>query len=195
MYTGKMGGFRSARYLLQAVAVGFETGVLHRDQIEIVFVGDETDDPWGKRLDDYIAQYNLEGIVLTKPPVSYGDVLRLQSQADVLMVFKGYGEVLTGGNMPAKLVDYLGAYKPVLALAPQGSVIHDLVAQVGVGVCAEPEDVEDILKKIVKLVRTKGAELVRDETVIRQYSRVEQTQRLAELLRDVIGESKRKKLK
>lgn len=186
LYTGKMGGFRSARYLLQAIAVGFETGVLHPDQIELVFVGDETDDPWDKRLDNYVAQYDLKEVVLNKPPVSYGDVLRLQSKADVLLVFKGYGEVLAGGNMPAKLVDYLGAYKPVLALAPQGSVIHNLVIRAGVGVCADPEDTEDILDKIEKLVKTRGSELVRNETEISAYSRVEQTRRLANLFCEVV---------
>jgi glycosyltransferase involved in cell wall biosynthesis len=187
LYTGQMGGFRSARYLLQALQYGLRLGRLAPDQVRVNFVGANSPDSWGKCLGDYIEELGLEGVVEASEPVAYSEVQRLQAQADALIVFKGRGEALPGGALSSKIIDYLGAHRPILALAPQDSAIYNFIVHTGTGICAEPENLDDILSKIEELVQTRGRNLRRNEAEIRSYSRVEQTRRLAELLHELVG--------
>ena len=77
-----------------------------------------------------------EGLVTTRPPVSYSESLALAARADGLLIIDAPAE--RSVFLPSKLVDYVGAARPVLGLTPPGASAN-LIAKLG-GWTADPSD-------------------------------------------------------
>jgi hypothetical protein len=77
-----------------------------------------------------------EGLVVSREPVKYLESLRLMTSADGLLVADAPAEVSV--FLPSKLIDYVGAARPVLALSPRGAAAS-LVRRLG-GWVADPSD-------------------------------------------------------
>ena len=78
-----------------------------------------------------------EGMVAVKPSVKYLDSLALMASADGLLVIDAPAEVSV--FLPSKLIDYVGAGRPVLGITPPGTAT-DLIRRLG-GWVADPSDV------------------------------------------------------
>ena len=76
------------------------------------------------------------GLVVARPPVGYRESLRLMTEADGLLIIDAPAEVSV--FLPSKLIDYVGAGRPVLGLTPQGAAAR-LIRQLG-GWVADPSD-------------------------------------------------------
>ncbi len=79
-----------------------------------------------------------EGLVAVKDPVTYRESLSLMASADGLLVIDAPAEKSV--FLPSKLIDYVGAGRPVLGLTPPGTSAA-LINQLG-GWVARPDDVE-----------------------------------------------------
>lgn len=77
-----------------------------------------------------------EGLVVTRPPVSYRESLRLATEADGLLIVDA--PAARSVFLPSKLVDYLGAARPILGLTPPGASAN-LISELG-GWAADPSD-------------------------------------------------------
>jgi glycosyltransferase involved in cell wall biosynthesis len=77
-----------------------------------------------------------EGLVVIKPPVSYQESLALGAEADGLLIIDAPAE--RSVFLPSKLIDYIGAGRPILGLTPPGAAA-DLITQLG-GWAADPAD-------------------------------------------------------
>ncbi|MDT4895748.1 MAG: hypothetical protein QOH25_825 [Acidobacteriota bacterium] len=77
-----------------------------------------------------------EGLVVVKPPVKYLESLALMASADGLLIIDAPAEKSV--FLPSKLVDYLGAGRPILGLTPPGAAAT-LINQLG-GWVADPSD-------------------------------------------------------
>lgn len=77
-----------------------------------------------------------DDLVYVIPPVSYAHSLALMSEADLLLVVDAPAS--ESMFLPSKLVDYLGARRPIVALTPPGASAQ-LIDQVG-GYRADPTD-------------------------------------------------------
>lgn len=77
-----------------------------------------------------------EGLVTTRPPVSYSESLALAARADGLLIIDAPAE--RSVFLPSKLVDYVGAARPVLGLTPPGASAN-LITKLG-GWTADPSD-------------------------------------------------------
>jgi len=77
-----------------------------------------------------------KGLVSVKPPVPYRESLSLMTSADGLLVIDAPAE--TSVFLPSKLVDYVGAGRPILGLTPKGAAAV-LINKLG-GWVADPED-------------------------------------------------------
>jgi hypothetical protein len=88
--------------------------------------------------------------------------------------------------VPGKLFEYLGAGKPILAIAPHGSAVERLLHQTGCGEVAERTELErcaEILHRYIRAWRGEKVPLPQPRPeVIRQYERRTAAQRLAQLL-------------
>lgn len=78
-----------------------------------------------------------EGLVVVKPSVKYLESLSLMASADGLLIVDAPAE--RSVFLPSKLIDYLGAARPILGLTPPGAAAN-LINQLG-GWVADPADV------------------------------------------------------
>ncbi len=85
-----------------------------------------------------------EGLVAVKAPVTYRESLSLMANADGLLVIDAPAE--RSVFLPSKLIDYVGAGRPILGLTPPGTSAA-LINQLG-GWVARPEDVDGMATAI-----------------------------------------------
>ncbi|HEX8191093.1 MAG TPA: hypothetical protein VF586_22225 [Pyrinomonadaceae bacterium] len=76
------------------------------------------------------------GLLTLRPAVPYRESLRLMAAADGMLVIDAPAEVSV--FLPSKLIDYLGAGRPILGLTPPGAA-SDLIRRLG-GPVAHPSD-------------------------------------------------------
>lgn len=77
-------------------------------------------------------------------PVGYRDSLALMGESNLLLVIDAPSEQSV--FLPSKLIDYIGAGRPILALSPPGAAAT-LVSRLG-GRVVEPGDIADIAEKL-----------------------------------------------
>jgi hypothetical protein len=85
-----------------------------------------------------------EGLISIRPSVNYEESLRLAATADGLLIIDAPAK--RSVFLPSKLIDYIGAARPILAFTPQGtaaSVIENLGGWV-----ADPLDLEAMKKAL-----------------------------------------------
>ena len=79
------------------------------------------------------------GMVTTRDPVSYRASLQLMRDASVLLVVDAdQSQPAAGTYLPSKLIDYIGAGRPIVAFSPPGAAAQ-VVAALG-GAVASPDD-------------------------------------------------------
>jgi glycosyltransferase involved in cell wall biosynthesis len=81
-----------------------------------------------------------EGIISLKPSVKYLDSLALMANSDGLLVIDAPADISV--FLPSKLIDYVGAGRPILGITPPGTAA-DLIGRLG-GWVADPKDVPGI---------------------------------------------------
>lgn len=118
---------------------------------------------------DEVERCGLTDRVHFLPGVSYRDSLRLMREADLLLLLavtpRDYGG-LGNSVLYLKLVDYIGAGRPVFALAGEDSTVSDVLRSTG-GVCSA-EDPAAIKKAFVEFLSSPTA---LDPEARRQFSR------------------------
>lgn len=82
------------------------------------------------------ALHGLDGIVAEFPRVRYHESSRIQRRSDALLFVQWQGRGKDGWYS-AKLYDYIGARRPILALAERGGIIEDLISRTASGVIAK----------------------------------------------------------
>jgi hypothetical protein len=97
---------------------------------------------------DEVIKRKLEDIVIIKPSVSYIDSLKLMSQSSMLLIIDAPFE--NSPFFPSKLVDYIGANKPIFAITPPGAS-QRIVEELGFLV-AHPNSPEEIATQFLKMI-------------------------------------------
>ncbi len=105
----------------------------------------------GMRVPGMIKKYGLERMVLQKPHVSYMQSLREMKEAHVLLVIDGK---VPGPSiyLPSKLIDYVGADRPIFAITPKGSASERVVREAG-GITANTDDEAGIATMVSELIQ------------------------------------------
>jgi hypothetical protein len=119
-------------------------------------------------------------------PISYGDSLQAQRDADVLLLLQSNNPA-ERHTCPAKLFEYAAARRPVLCIGPNDGVVARLVGKFRMGVVLQRPD--DIVRELRRLLEVK-AHMGRIPDVAPEppdeLSRVRQVERLALFLTDVV---------
>lgn len=129
----------------------------------------------------YVAEAGLSDVVEIVGPVPHARSLQHQAAADVLLLVVGdapsAGAILTG-----KLVEYAGARRPVLALAPDCEASR-VVRRHGIGWVEPPEDVPRIAARLASLVADWRAGRLPEQTpAVPELDATVQVANLAEVL-------------
>jgi glycosyltransferase involved in cell wall biosynthesis len=144
VHTGRFyAGVRTPDALLRALAAVAHRRPLARE-LRVVFVG--TPVPSHQRL---AASLGLDGIVEFAGRLPFADSAQWAAAADVLLLIDA--PAAENLFLPSKLIDYLPAAKPILALTPQRGASADVVRALGYPVVA-PDDEAGIAAAIEDLL-------------------------------------------
>ena len=177
-HTGSFFGKRDPRPFLQA---------FHDSGLDAVarFVGDfrSSDREWAEslRLGDRLQLVDY---------APRADSLRLQRDAEALLLLVPDADGRGRGVLSGKVFEYLAAGRPILAVVPPDGAAADLIRDTGSGVVVAPDDVDGIREALVELHGRfvnggiPSVELAkRDEERLSRRARVEE---MAGLLRAVV---------
>jgi glycosyltransferase involved in cell wall biosynthesis len=140
-----------------------------RDQISVRFYGAKI-----AQLVPIIEAHGLQDIVTVESRVTFKESLRLQRQADVLLLLQ-WDNVLEEGNVPGKVFEYFAARRPVLGIGYEKGVPARLLRDRNVGlVVNNPDRIAEYLRELLSQKRSAGGIPLLPETGIAGLSRPEQ---------------------
>jgi len=170
--------FRSVRRLM-------DENIIDRDLMKINFYGNDF-----HGLGKDIQKYSLGGVVTFHGRLSHDDIVRVQIDSSLLILFAWWG---TGnkGNFPAKTFEYLAAGRPIICSGPGGDEIERLLYETRGGVYCTSEDMMyETLKKWIEEWKATGMIDHRPRwDRIMTYSRETQTETLAGIFEKVMEEA------
>jgi glycosyltransferase involved in cell wall biosynthesis len=115
--------------------------------VEVAFYGS-----FLQKVRGLVAEYGLESVVKVNDPVPYRDSLRMQTEADVLLLLL-WNDPEHKGVYTGKLFEYIGARRPVLAVGEAGDVASDLIERLELGLVAN--DAGEIMKRLQAWIKQK----------------------------------------
>jgi glycosyltransferase involved in cell wall biosynthesis len=153
-HAGNLYGARDPRPLLEGLAMCLRSeGGIPGHGIRLNLVGKIAS---FFAVDEAIERLGLSGVVTRTPPVTHDEALKVLSASHVLVVIQPGTTV----QVPAKLYEYVGLRRPILALAEDGAVAR-VVRDGEFGLVVPPTSVEDIAAALTRLYRSHHT-LVRD---------------------------------
>jgi glycosyltransferase involved in cell wall biosynthesis len=185
VHTGYLKMERSPKFFLEALRLLFDERPEIEAEMEVYFIGENSEFIDGKKIGDYIKQYKLQRVVILTGHVPRIEAAYHQTQSDILLLIIGVvpkDQVFTYG-IASKVFDYMIAGKPVLALADTGPV-SELIENTGIGCVLEPSDVKGIkeyLSNAFDMYKENRLNVSADMIEIAKYDVQLLTKKLAEL--------------
>jgi hypothetical protein len=179
-YTGNIYGKRDPSPLFQALSELRLEGILSSDDVEIRFFGQSAYD-YMLRI---MAKFNVQDFVKLGGIISYKESIEKQMESTVLLLLS-WNDLRDVGTLTGKIYEYLGAHRPVLAMAYPGGEIDKLLQKSGCGIVAnEPWEIKKILLTWFmeyKRTGTISTYIHPDSDIINNYTRKNQSRDLAEV--------------
>lgn len=149
VYTGNIyRGFRDPSALFAAVR---RLPSEERASIVVDFYG-----PSVAEVKDLVQHHEVADSVRVHAAVSYRDSLRLQRDADVLLLLQ-WNDPRDAGNIPAKFFEYVAAGRPILLLGYAGGTLAQMIREREAGVVSnDPEVVAAHLSTWIAMRRNGG---------------------------------------
>lgn len=135
-----------------------------------------------------LSQYAIDDIVQLAPPLPYSDALNEMLSADGLLLFQASN---CNHQIPAKVYEYFRAKRPILALTdPRGETAR-ILRDSGLNTLAPLDSSSEIKAGLIDFLQRlkNGAAPLATEEVIQSHSRKTRTEKLAQLLDTVVGNS------
>lgn len=146
-HAGNLYGARNPVPLLEGLGKCLREGSIPSDGIRLRLVGKIAS---VFNVDQAIARLGLNDIVIRTAPVTHDESLAILAASHVLVVI----QPVTTLQVPAKLYEYVGLRRPILALAEDGAVAR-VVREGDCGVVVSPTDVDGIAAALTHLYRSR----------------------------------------
>jgi hypothetical protein len=178
-YTGSMYGKRNPQTFLRAVEAAVAAGEVDASKILLKFIG-----RFGGDVKEMFRTSSLAAQIAQVEYVPHEESVRQLLMADQLLLVVDESKD-SRAIVPGKVFEYLGAHRPILALADPEGAAAAIVRETNAGVVVANHDVDGIRRAFVECYRnylyhTPGP--TPNDDAIRTYERREVTRRLAELL-------------
>lgn len=181
VYTGSFAGTRSPAFFLEAVSILPEE---KKEKIEVIFSGDID----RKNL-SVINRYQNNNWFSYYGIVEYASSLELQCSADVLLLIDSPVEQQhLRVFFPSKILDYILARRPILALVYSESETERVVKNNMLGTSIEYNDVTSISNHLSWLVESKGSEYFDNRSIIPMYEAAYNAKRLIKLFNSTLAD-------
>jgi len=139
VHVGSIYGLRDASFLLEAISRLKTLDPKVANLFHFDFTG-----PGANNYVSSVSEKNLDTIVSLNAPVPYGEALKKDMEATVCLCLGLRGTEIQS-QVPAKLYNYIGMGKPVLALTPHNSAIALVLRESGIDYfIANPNDSNEI---------------------------------------------------
>ena len=96
-----------------------------------------------------IREQQLESHLEVRPRISFSELFVELQRAHLLLAVVGEHMPY---STPYKVFDYMAAGRPILAIAPRGAALFELMTESGAGVCIERDDVDGIERALEKFL-------------------------------------------
>jgi glycosyltransferase involved in cell wall biosynthesis len=147
------------------------------DEVKVVFRGS-----FLGTVPELAARYGVERLVEVGPPVPYRESLRMQSEADLLLLLL-WTDAAQRGVYTGKLFEYVGARRPILAVGAGADVAAEFILSRGAGsVSDDPDEIAALLRRLVEQKRREGALPPTPERAAAGVTREEQVRLLENFL-------------
>jgi glycosyltransferase involved in cell wall biosynthesis len=179
LHAGELYGGRDPRPLLDALAQ-LRAEAPGAPPIRVNFLGRADDGRFD--LPTEIRTRSLEGAVTAEGHAPYDEAVRRMARADILLLVQWPGHRI---SVPAKLYEYLGTGRPVLALAePDGDIAWVLRTSGVLHRVAPTHDVPRIKQALVELAGAvrRGTPAVGDAAALQSFTREQMARRFADCL-------------
>lgn len=189
-YTGNIyPGKRDPTPLFKAIAELKEEGKISPSDLEVCFFGSNVIET----LSPLVEKYSLLDFVKIYGFVPFSESVEKQKESTVLLLLS-WNDPRDKGTLTAKAFEYLGAGRPILAIAFKGGEIDSLLARAGSGIVAtEVQEIKEILLEWLDEFKQYGnifSYYSPKFEIIKQYTRREQARKLAQLLEEVSASKK-----
>lgn len=179
VHTGELYLGRDPRTFLDALQSLTREPAVGLRPIHAEFLGRNTGGKFD--LDGEIKRRQLEGVVTVGGQVPYRQSLADMAGADVLLLLDGPGRKL---GVPAKLYEYLGASRPILALTEPEGDSGWVLRQSGLPhrMIAPPSDAATIRQALIDLVREIDCGVQPDHAQLQKFTRAHMASQIAALM-------------
>ncbi len=184
--------YRSPYFFLRGLRLAAERDRALAHRLHVDFAGPVPD--W---LPVMLRDTGTAEMVRLVGPVPYADGVRRQRDADALLLTSARRLGAGPGrdrdcSVAGKLAEYFGLRRPILGVLTEGAM-RDLVVRSGLGVIADPDDVEGIAERITRIAdATDPATLIApDDAFLRAFDRRSTARQMAAILRRAGAEGPR----
>jgi glycosyltransferase involved in cell wall biosynthesis len=133
------------------------------------------------------SDHNVSHLVETHEAVNHIEALKVQSEADILLLIPGTGYKMQG-VYTTKLFEYLGARRPIICIGDNDGVAASLIREREAGVIDNrPEAIAHELSQYVKQKHDEGEIPCLPTSVGKGYTRKEQTEKLINFLESCLS--------
>lgn len=186
-YSGSLYGPRNPLSFLKAIESLIDRGSIDPTKMKLRFVG-----RFGAEIHEMLARPRIATMVEKIDYVPHARAVELLLESDALLLI--VDEVPSVEQIvPGKVYEYMGAMRPLIAIAPPNGAIGELLRETGAGEAVRQSDIAGQATLIQRVyddwVAVSAGEPSRgfamDPDVIVQYERREATRKLAMLLDEV----------
>jgi glycosyltransferase involved in cell wall biosynthesis len=175
---------RSTKPFLEGLAAFMKRVPAAAEAVRVVFIG-----PRESANEEWVKRFGLEDVVSFEDNIPHRACVAREARSHVLLLIK-HDDERYRGLVPGKLYEYIGARRPILAVAPEGEASR-IVRDLRRGETPRIDRPDEIAAAIETMHRhwldgtLESAYSIAD---VPQYSRRAEAERLSELLGKLIGE-------
>jgi len=182
-YTGSMYGKRNPEALFKAIQQLIDSQKIFAENLTLQFIG-----RFGDEVIQMFETASFRNSIKVIEYLPHKESIKELLLSDALLLIvdesKDSKEIV-----PGKVYEYMGTYKPLLAIAPTDSAIADLLIETNAGLLAHQTEIDKIADHFLSLYkRWENNDLINltDRSIINKYERKESAKFLAELLNTLV---------
>ena len=183
-YTGSLYGHRTPKAVFQALELLLEQQAITADEVELVFVG-----RFGTEVNEMMKKSALAGSVTSIDYVPHQESMQYLQRSEMsLLIVDDTKE--SASIVPGKVYEYLGIGRPVVAIAPRGSAIEQLIHETNGGFSVPAHEIQLLAGCLLEAITKwrNGQPIVEPKKdVIAKYERRNAARNLATILDNLVS--------